>query len=174
MASDVTIRRARRVDGKGFVHLLLSLAKFEKLEPPTSAARRRILRDIFQRKVVSLFLAICQGRPVGYALYFYTYSSFLARPTLYLEDIFVAQPFRGKGVGAELFRRCVKQAILADCGRMEWAVLGWNINAIEFYENVGARRLDEWHNYRLDRRERPGVAGWFVWPSAGATFLRGP
>ena len=91
------------------------------------------------------------GKLVGYALYFYTYSSFLARKTLYLEDIFVLESHRGKGIGRDLFVRCVNEAKKNDCGRMEWAVLTWNKNAIEFYEKLGAKRMDEWYTYRLTK-----------------------
>ena len=89
---------------------------------------------------------------VGYALYFYTYSSFLARPSLYLEDLFVLERYRRRGAGFALFRRCVEEAIKRRCGRMEWAVLTWNEKALEFYEKLGAKRLDDWYVYRLDEK----------------------
>lgn len=97
-------------------------------------------------------MAIRDDRPVGYALYFYTYSSFLARPTLYLEDIFVLDEFRGSGIGRSLLLRCVKEATRRGCGRMEWSVLNWNRRAMKFYEALGAKRLAEWSVYRLDSR----------------------
>jgi len=89
---------------------------------------------------------------VGYALYFYTYSSFVAKPSLYLEDLFVLEEYRKGGVGFALFRRCVREAISKGCGRMEWAVLAWNEKAIKFYEKLGAKRLSDWYVYRLDER----------------------
>jgi len=133
----------------GFLKLLLALAEFEHLEPPSSDGQKRILIEIFEKKRLNLFVASERGRLVGYALYFYTYSSFLARPTLFLEDLFVLKEHRKKGLGFALFLRCVDEAVRQDCGRMEWAVLGWNRKAIGFYEKLGARRLDEWHFYRL-------------------------
>jgi len=129
---------------------LVSLAEFEKLEPPTPSARRRIVDDIFKKRRVRLFLACREGVPIGYALYFYTYSSFLAKPTLYLEDIFVLEEFRRSGVGRALFLRCVREATNHGCGRMEWSVLNWNSKAIKFYSDLGARRLKEWSVFRLD------------------------
>jgi GNAT superfamily N-acetyltransferase len=144
-----TVRRGRRVDSVGFLKLLLALAEFERLEPPSADGQKRILAEIFEKKRLNLFVASERGELVGYALYFYAYSSFLARPTLFLEDLFVLEEHRGKGMGFALFLRCVDEAIRQDCGRMEWAVLGWNKKAIDFYEKLSARRLDEWDFYRL-------------------------
>lgn len=143
------IRRATRKDSNGFLKLLVDLANFEHLEPPSSEAKKRILKDVFSKKI-NLFIASQDGIAIGYALYFYTYSSFLARPTLYLEDIFVAQDSRKRGIGTQLFLKCAREAMKQGCGRMEWSVLKWNRNAIRFYETLGARRLKEWHYYRLD------------------------
>ncbi len=150
MEKAVRIRKGRRGDASAFLRLVVSLAVFEKLEPPTPAARRRMINDIFDRKLVNLLLAIREGKPVGYALYFFTYSSFLARPTLYLEDLFVLSEFRGSGMGKSLFMRCVGEASKKGCGRMEWSVLNWNRKAIRFYEALGARRLSDWSVFRLD------------------------
>lgn len=147
----LAIRKAIRKDSKGFLKLLVSLADFEHLDPPTKEAQRRILRDVFSKRI-NLFIASLDNVAAGYALYFYTYSSFLARPTLYLEDIFVSQDLRGKGIGKKLFLKCVSEAVKRGCGRMEWSVLTWNKNAIEFYEKLGAKRLEEWYYYRLDSK----------------------
>ena len=150
MAGGVSIRRGTARDAKGFLHLLVSLAEFEKLEPPAPGAQKRIVDDIFVKRRVKLFLACRRRVPIGYALYFYTYSSFLAKPTLYLEDIFVLEEFRRSGVGRTLFLRCVREATSHGCGRMEWSVLNWNSKAIKFYSDLGARRLEEWSVFRLD------------------------
>ncbi|MCL5066856.1 MAG: GNAT family N-acetyltransferase [Thaumarchaeota archaeon] len=147
--NDLVIRRATKKDSQGFLKLLVSLANFEHLKSPSSAAKKRILRDVFSKKI-NLFIASIDSTAVGYALYFYTYSSFLAKPTLYLEDIFVLQDFRGQGVGKQLFLKCAREAVKQGCGRMEWSVLTWNRNAIRFYEKLGAKRLKEWYYYRLD------------------------
>jgi GNAT superfamily N-acetyltransferase len=151
--NQTTIRRGRRTDSAGFLKLLLALAEFERLEPPSAGGQRRIIADIFEKKRLNLLVASERGKLVGYALYFYTYSSFLARPTLYLEDLFVLERHRKKGLGFALLLRCIDEAVKQKCGRMEWAVLGWNEKAIGFYEKLGARRLDEWHFYRLTRDE---------------------
>ncbi|MDA4130349.1 MAG: GNAT family N-acetyltransferase [Thaumarchaeota archaeon] len=129
---------------------MVALANFEHLKPPSSAARRRIIDDIFSKKIFGLYLAMDKtSGPIGYALYFFTYSSFLAKPTLYLEDLFVLEGHRKRGVGKALFKACAKEAVRNGCGRMEWNVLTWNENAINFYEKLGAKRLDEWYYYRL-------------------------
>ncbi len=148
------MRRAQRKDSRGILELLMALADFEHLDPPDSAAKRRIIRDIFsKKKSLRLFVAAdaISGKLIGYALYFYTYSSFLARPTLYLEDIFVLEKHRRRGIGRDLFMTCVSEAKRTNCGRMEWSVLTWNEHAIEFYEKLGAKRLEEWRQFRLTR-----------------------
>ncbi len=146
----IVVRRARSADSKGFISLVLALAEFEKLEPPSPAGRKRLVEDVFRRKRINLFVAADGSRLVGYALYFFTYSSFLAKPTLYLEDLYVLDEYRRRGVGFALFRRCVEEATRKKCGRMEWSVLTWNAKAIDFYERLGARRMTDWHVYRLD------------------------
>jgi GNAT superfamily N-acetyltransferase len=146
----IAIRRGKRRDWRDFIGLLVDLANFEHLKPPDKQAKRRIVQDVFSKKIVYLFLAYWGKEPVGYALYFYTYSSFLARPTFYLEDIFVLEKYRHKGIGKELFLRCVEEAGRMGCGRFEFSVLTWNKNAINFYENLGAKRLDQWYYYRID------------------------
>jgi len=146
----VVVRGGRRSDSREFIGLVVALAKFEKLDPPTEAGRRRLLEDIFRRKRVNLFVALRGKKMVGYALYFFNYSSFLAKPTLYLEDLFVLEEHRGEGAGEALLRRCVREAVARGCGRMEWAVLTWNQKALEFYERLGAMRMSDWYVYRLD------------------------
>lgn len=153
------IRRVRRPDAEAVLGLLIALAKFEGLEPPDKEARLRLVDDIFKRKRLEVFLAVVGTRAVGYALYFYSYSSFLGRPTLYLEDIFVLEEYRGEGIGSALFRRCVREARLRGCGRMEWSVLAWNRKAINFYDKVGAKKLADWYAYRLDSDQFGRVAG---------------
>jgi len=144
------IRKARRTDSEQFVRLVLALAKFENLDPPSLEGRKRLVEDIFTKKRINLLVASYGGKLVGYALYFYNYSSFVAKPTLYLEDLFVLEEHRKKGVGFALFRKCIDVALEKGCGRMEWAVLTWNKKALKFYEMMGARRMSDWYVYRLD------------------------
>jgi GNAT superfamily N-acetyltransferase len=146
----VVIRKGRRADANEFIGLVLALAKFEHLDPPSDAGRKRLVEDVFEKRRINLFVAAEGKRLLGYALYFYTYSSFLAKPSLYLEDLFVLEEQRKRGVGFALFKRCVEEAVAKRCGRMEWAVLTWNEKALRFYEKLGAKRLSEWYTYRLD------------------------
>ena len=148
----ITIRRGRRSDSEQLLGLVIALAKFEQLEPPSEQGKKRLLADLFQRRRVRLFVAAEGKRLVGYALYLYSYSSFVAKPTLYLEDLFVLEDYRKKSVGFALFRKCVDEAISKGCGRMEWTVLTWNEKALKFYEKLGARKLSDWYSYRLDER----------------------
>ncbi len=91
-------------------------------------------------------------RAVGFALYFFTFSTFLGKPTLYLEDLFVEPAYRGRGIGKALLKELAQIALRKDCGRMEWAVLNWNTPAIEFYKSLGAIPQSEWTVYRLTRK----------------------
>ena len=144
------IRKARGQDAKQFIGLVVGLAEFEKLAPPSKAGQRRLVDDVFKKKRVNLFVAAERDRLVGYALYFYTYSSFFAQPSFYVVDLFVLRFYRKAGGGFALFRRCVDEAISNGCGRMEWTVLSWNEKAIRFYERLGAERLLDWQLCRLD------------------------
>ena len=141
------IRRYRRGDGPGLIALVRALARYEKLAPPGPAAARRLLKDIGSR--IEVLLAEAGGTPIGYAIYLFTYSSFLARPTLYLEDVFVLPEHRGGGVGRAFFDALRKEARRRRCGRMEWVVLRWNKPAIRFYDRTGAKPLKEWLTYRM-------------------------
>jgi GNAT superfamily N-acetyltransferase len=147
----IRIRKSRRTDSEQFIHLVRELAKFERLEPPSAAGSKRLADDVFKRRRINLLVAAEGKKLVGYALYFFNYSSFLAKPSLYLEDLFVLKGYRKRGVGFALFRRCVDEAISNGCGRMEWAVLTWNKKALSFYERLGAKRLSDWYVYRLDK-----------------------
>ncbi len=149
MSKGFTIRRATRADSKEFLKLLTIFAKWEHLKPPDAEAKVRIIQDIFEKKRANLFVASSEKKLLGYALYFYSYASFTALPTLYLEDLFVIKDSRKKGVGKALFNRCVEEARKNGCGKMEWAVLTWNEKALEFYEKEGGRR-DGVFVYKLD------------------------
>jgi GNAT superfamily N-acetyltransferase len=152
--SDPAIRRARREDGETILGLVDALAKYEKLTPPDAAARERLIRDMFSDPPrLEAFLAEFDRSAIGYAFVFETYSSFLALPTLYLEDLFVLPEFRSKKVGYGLFKAMVAEAHRRGCGRMEWTVLDWNSLAINFYDRLGARQMKEWHLYRLLRAD---------------------
>jgi GNAT superfamily N-acetyltransferase len=154
---ECSIRKAVQEDGGVVLELIRALADYEKLPPPDEAAQQRLLADAFADKPrFEVFLAEVNGRSyatnpiaVGYAIVFETYSSFLALPTLYLEDIFVLQDYRGRRIGYALFQFCLQEARQRGCGRMEWTVLDWNKPSIDFYDRQGAKHLPEWLHYRL-------------------------
>lgn len=146
----IEVREANLDEAEVFLELIDELAVYESLAAPDAEAKKRLVRDGFQtpRKFVP-HLALLDGEPVGYAITYFTYSSFLAQPTLFMEDIFVKPVARSQGVGRALFRHLATCALKEGCGRMEWVVLDWNQLAIDFYEKLGATRLAEWQTYRI-------------------------
>jgi len=158
--SDVAIRRATAADGAAFIALVRGLAAYEKLEPPSPEGEKRLLRDAFGEKPrIEVLLVETAGRAIGYAIFFETYSSFLALPTLYLEDLFVMPEARRLGAGRAVMTWLAREAIRRGCGRLEWVVLDWNALAIDFYDRLGAVRMKEWLPYRLAGDALRAVAG---------------
>lgn len=146
----VKIRQARKEDVSTLLSLLDGLADYEELPRPDEGAKARLAEHGFgPQPKFEVFLAEIDGKAVGYTISFETYSTFLARPTFYLEDLFVLPEYRKLKAGLALFKNCVRQARQRECGRMEWQVLDWNESAIKFYERLGAKRLKEWLPYRL-------------------------
>jgi GNAT superfamily N-acetyltransferase len=141
------IRRYEKRDAKDLVRLVRELARYEKLKPLTPAAARRLVGDIGRR--IRVLMAEVDGTCVGYAIYLFTYSSFLARPTLYLEDVFVLPEQRRGGIGGLFFKELHREARREKCGRMEWVVLDWNTPAHRFYLKLGAKPLENWVTYRM-------------------------
>ncbi len=146
----VKIRDARPEDADEIIRLIIELADFEKLAPPDEDAGKRLINDAFgESPYFRVMIAESVDTAIGYAFYFYTYSSFLAKRTLYLEDIYISNEFRGHGIGKQFMTKLKETALQNNCGRMEWVVLDWNTNAINFYEKLGAMELKEWKTYRL-------------------------
>ena len=136
-----------------FVDLLRALADYERLEPPDAAAIERLRRDAFGDGKPPRFEAALavnsKGKAVGYATWFQTYSTFLARPTMYLEDLFVRDDSRESGAGSALFEHVRTMGAQRGCGRMEWQVLDWNTLAREFYHRREATWMKDWLTYRI-------------------------
>lgn len=136
-----------------FLGLIDKLAEYERLAPPDEEAKRRLRRDCLSDKPkYSAFIGKVGGKSVSYAIFFFTYSSFLALPTLFLEDIFVLDEYRRQGVGKKMFDFLKETAKREGCGRIEFTVLKWNKLAQEFYEKNGAKRL-EWFLYRVAKTD---------------------
>ena len=160
MPTAVTVHPATPLDGNTWLALVDALADYEKLDPPTPEARQRLLNDAFgpEPHRIQVYIAEVDGGAVAYAITCETYSSFLALPTLYLEDIFVLPDARRHGVGRTMFRYLAGEARRRGCGRMEWVVLDWNQLAIDFYDKLGARHMKEWHTYRLTDEQLREIA----------------
>lgn len=161
-SSSIKVRRAARGDAPALLRLIVALAEFEKLTPPDEAAQQRLLEHGFgphPRFEAWLGFIDDVPEPIGYALLFETYSSFDARPTLHLEDIFVRPEFRGRGVGTMLIRNGIHLAHSRGCARMEWTCLDWNTRAQAGYERIGAQRLSHWILYRLERDKMAELIG---------------
>jgi GNAT superfamily N-acetyltransferase len=147
-----SIRPAEPADVPLILEFIRALAEYEKLPQEVKATEPQLLATLFptdQKPVARCVLAYADEEPAGFAIYFFNYSTWLARPGLYLEDLFVNPAHRGRGIGKALLLHLAKAANASGCGRMEWSVLDWNQPAIDFYERIGARRLREWQICRL-------------------------
>ncbi len=130
--------------------LIRELAEYEKLLHEVVADEARVREALFgAQNVAECVLAWDGAQPRGFALYYFNFSTFLARPGLYLEDLYVRPEHRGQGIGETLLKHLAQLAVRRGCGRMEWAVLNWNRRAIEFYERLGAVGVKEWTVYRM-------------------------
>jgi GNAT superfamily N-acetyltransferase len=158
--ANITVRPARTEDSRLVLDFIQQLARYEKLEHHCIATVEQIRETLFgpNAKAESL-LAFQEGQPAGFAVYFYSYSTFLAKPGLYLEDLFVKPDSRGRGVGKRIFLELLRIAATNNCGRFEWSVLDWNEPAIRFYEGLGAKAQAEWIRYRLDEEDISLLAG---------------
>jgi GNAT superfamily N-acetyltransferase len=144
------IRAAQPADVPVIADLIRQLAKFEKLENEVVLTEELLRIGLFgPHPYAETVIAEKDGKPIGFALFFHTFSTFLARPGIYLEDLFVLAEHRGRGVGRALLAHLAHLAVERGCGRLEWAVLNWNQEAIRFYERLGARPNSEWTVYRL-------------------------
>ena len=159
-ALSFTIRPARRADGPALVSLVRGLADFERLPPPDDEAAGRLVEHAFgPRPRFDVVVAEVDGEVRGYGLFFETYSTFLAAPSLWLEDLFVDPAVRGRGVGTALMREIAGIAVARGCHRFEWTVLDWNERAQAFYRALGARMLREWQVCRLEDEALARLAG---------------
>lgn len=151
-ASAVSIRPATAGDVPLILAFIRDLAIYEKLLPTVEATEEKLRATLFPaagQAAAECVLAYADDTPAGFAIFFANYSTFLARPGLYLEDLFVKPELRGRGIGRAMLVHLARLANRRGCGRMEWSVLNWNQPAIEFYESLGAQRLHDWTICRL-------------------------
>jgi GNAT superfamily N-acetyltransferase len=148
---ETTIRKATASDVPSILSFIRALAAFERAPDQVTATEEDLLRDGFgPLPIYWCLIAEHDGRPAGFAFYFYNYSTWKGRPGIYLEDIFVHPEFRGRGIGKALLKEVAADALGRGCGRMQWEVLDWNTPAIDFYRAMGAEFLDEWRNVRME------------------------
>lgn len=144
-----SIRPATKADAQVIVELIRQLADYEKLSHEAVMTPELIEKNVFENGYAHVLLVEENEAIIGFALYFFNFSTFLGKPGLYLEDLFIEPQHRGKGYGKQLLIELARIAVEKECGRMEWIVLDWNTPSIEFYKSLGAVPLDEWTVYRL-------------------------
>ena len=146
---DISIRNASPEDVEMIFDFICELAVYEKLRDDVTATPDILMESLFVKRQAEVIIAEEEGRALGFALYFHNFSTFKGRACLYLEDIFVKEEHRGRGIGKMLFKRLAQIAVERGCERFDWAVLDWNQPSIEFYKGLGATPMDEWTVFRL-------------------------
>ena len=155
-----TIRAATPADVPQILAFIRALAAYERAPDAVTATEEGLMRDGFgPNPFYSCLIAEQDGQPAGFALYFFNYSTWMGRPGIYLEDIFVHPEFRGLGIGKALLKQVAAIAVENGCPRLQWEVLDWNTPAIEFYRAMGAEFLDEWRNVRISGEALNRLAG---------------
>ena len=147
---DITFRPARRGDGELLLRLIKELARYEKLEDCVTATAEELERELFEAGHAEALLALADGEEAGYALFFHNFSTFAARPGLYLEDLFVLPEKRGLGIGRALMAELERIARARGCRRFEWSCLDWNEPAKDFYRARGALPMEDWTVWRKE------------------------
>ncbi|MBW4448303.1 MAG: GNAT family N-acetyltransferase [Spirirestis rafaelensis WJT71-NPBG6] len=147
--NDLILRFAEPADCKVLFELIKALAEYEKLSHAVTGDAQYLKEHLFGTKYIEAILAEYAGQAVGFALFFHNYSTFLTKPGIYLEDLFVLPKYRRKGIGKALLTKLAQIAVQRNCGRLEWSVLDWNEPAIAFYRSMGASILDDWRICRV-------------------------
>lgn len=155
------IRFAEEKDVKLILDFIKELADYEKLLDEVVATEDILRETLFEKKSAEVIIAEHEGVPVGFALFFHNFSTFLGRPGLYLEDLYIRPEMRGKGYGKILLSFLAKLAVDRKCGRFEWWCIDWNEPSISFYKSIGAVPMDEWTVYRVHNEALTGLADEF-------------
>ncbi|WP_413576581.1 N-acetyltransferase family protein [Bdellovibrio sp. HCB290] len=160
MNKSIKIVPSHESDISAILHFITQLAKYEKLEHEVVATEDSLRKTLFgDRKYAEVIFLEEDGQKAGFALFFHSYSTFLALPGIYLEDLFVLPEHRGKGYGKKLLCHLAKVAVDRGCGRLEWSVLDWNKPAIDFYLSLGSKPMDEWTVHRVTGESLKVLAG---------------
>jgi GNAT superfamily N-acetyltransferase len=163
----VTIRSAVSADLPQILKFIRGLGEYERLSSQVFATEEALRATLFgERPYAEVLIAECDGRPAGFALFFHNYSTFLAQPGVYLEDLFVDPAFRQRGVGTALLRYLAQLTLARGCGRLEWSALEWNRLAIDFYLRLGAVEMGAWRIYRLTGQALTRTAASATTPTA--------
>lgn len=149
MTDGVSFRFAAEEDTALIFDFIKGLAKYEKMLDKVVADEKLLKEWIFEKKRAEVIFAVADGKEVGFALFFYNFSTFLGRAGIYLEDLFVLPEYRGKGYGKDILKELAKIAVERGCGRLEWWCLDWNEPSIEFYLSLGAEAMNDWTVYRI-------------------------
>ena len=147
--NNFTIRQANINDVSTILSFIKALAEYEDMSDQVVATEELLQEWLFEKKKAEVLLAMEGDTAVGFALYFYNFSTFLGRAGIYLEDLFVQEEYRSKGYGKALLKELARIAVSQGCGRLEWCCLDWNQPSIDFYLSLGARPMDDWKQYRL-------------------------
>jgi len=151
MTTNFEIKPATINDAQTIVDLIKAIAEYEKLLDQVKATPETIIEHLFsQKSYAECLIGFENNEPIGFALFFHNFSTFVSKPGIYLEDLFVLESHRGKGYGKKLLLQVIALAKQRNCGRVEWSVLNWNKPAIDFYESLGATAMNEWTTYRLN------------------------
>lgn len=159
MSQEITLRLAQKQDVPTILAFIQGLAEYEKLADQVVATEEKLRQTLFGDKpYAEVIIAEYQQQAAGFALFFHNYSTFLAKPGIYLEDLFVLPQYRGRGLGKMLLSYLAKLAVERDCGRLEWSVLDWNQPAIDFYQAQGASMLHDWRINRVSGEKLKALA----------------
>ena len=145
-----TLRKATQDDCATVLDLIKALAEYERMADAVIATEDSLRKAIFERQRATVFLAEVQDKAVGFALCFFSFSTFVGQETLYLEDLYVMPAYRGTGIGKALLKAVAKEASIHGCRRLDWVCLNWNTSAIAFYQSLGAHTLEAWQLFRLE------------------------
>jgi len=150
MMENISLKFAEEKDIPVILSLIKELAEYEKLLDKVTVTEERLKENLFgKRKYAEVIIAELDKKPAGQALFFHNFSTFIGKPGIYLEDLYVKPEYRGKGIGKALLYKLIEVAKERNCGRVEWVVLDWNKRAIDFYKKLGAEPMNEWIIYRL-------------------------
>ena len=158
MSEVCTFRFAERKDVALILSFIRALARYEKLENEVVATPALLEEWLFDKEKAEVLFAVVDDQEVGFALFFHNFSTFLGRAGIYLEDLYVAPEYRGRGIGHAFFHALARIAVQRGCGRLEWWCLDWNTSSISFYKKLGAEAMDEWTVYRISGDTLTGLA----------------